>query len=986
MLVVVASYRQNVHAYPSGGGDYEVATTNLGPRVGLAVASALMVDYTLTVAVSVSAGVANLASAFPALQSHVTLIAVVIVAVIAVLNLRGVRESGTMFAVPTYVFIGVVVLMIVWGLSKVALGHPLQAESAHLHVPAQGSYSGFLLIWVLLRAFSSGCTALTGVEAISNGVPAFRPPKSKNAATTLALLGIIAVAMFAGVTALALISHVHVLPGHTEKTVIAQVGLAVFGAGSPLFYILSFVTALILVLAANTAFNGFPVLASILSRDGNLPRQLHNRGDRLAFSNGILLLSGFAILLIIVFQASPTRLIQLYIIGVFVSFVCSQTGMIRHWNGLLRTVTDQVARRQMMRKRVINTVGACFTAVVLVIVLVTKFASGAWIVVVAMPAIWLTMRGISRHYASVAVELTPPDTEVVTLPASNRAIVLVSKLHLPTLRAVAYARATQPSHIEAVTVCVDVAETDRLKAEWERADIPVPLTVVASPYRDITGPVVSYVSRLRRESPRDVVTVFIPEYVLGHWWEQVLHNQSALRLKARLLLLPGVIVASVPYQLRSAASLPANPQARGLGLPSEREPAGRRAASRRRQRQGDADRRGRVPHGRRCGRNAQGCHGAPARQQPGGAGRLVGRLGQCHAGLARPSRDSWHRARPPDGGQGPDRDDQGRQHDLQPGLRAQASRRGRYRFIASETVTDPWLCPQVARSRRVWLELPAQVGHVDAEIVTFGLVLGPPYLGEQLFLGDQFLAVPDQHFEQLPLGGGQPHVGAIALDALGGEVDGEILADDHRLIGCGRSTAHRYPKPGEQLPHAKRLRHVVVGAGVERGHLLALLTPGRQHDDGHRGPAAHAADHVGAIHVRQAKIEDQHVGPVPGDSRQARLTVGRGAHLVLVRGEVDPQRAQDRLLIVNDEHPGHEPGRWLTARTWLDGAVATGSRNRMVRPPPGVSTASITPPIAAMKPLATASPRPTPVPVLRSPSRSNGSKIRDLSSSGTPGP
>jgi amino acid transporter len=555
MLVVVTSYRQNVHAYPSGGGDYEVATTNLGPKVGLAVASALMVDYTLTVAVSVSAGVANLASAFPALNAHVAVIAVAIVAVIAVMNLRGVRESGTAFAVPTYVFIGTVCLMIVWGVTKLALGQRLQAESAHLHVPAAGSYTGLLLVFVLLKAFSSGCTALTGVEAISNGVPAFRPPKSKNAATTLALLGIIAVTMFAGVTALALISHVHVVAGRTERTVIAQVGRAVFGGSSPFFYLLQFVTALILVLAANTAFNGFPVLASILSRDGYLPRQLHNRGDRLAFSNGILLLSGFAVLLIVVFNASSTRLIQLYIIGVFVSFVCSQTGMIRHWNRNLRTTADPADRRRMKRIRVINSVGACFTAIVLVIVLTTKFMSGAWIVVVAMPAIWLTMRGIKRHYASVAVELTPPESEVVTLPASNRAIVLVSKVHLPTLRAVAYARATQPSHLEAVTVSVDAAETRRLQEDWERADIPVPLTVVASPYRDITGPVVAYVSRMRRNSPRDVVTVFIPEYVVGHWWEQVLHNQSALRLKARLLLLPGVIVASVPYQLSSAPRL-----------------------------------------------------------------------------------------------------------------------------------------------------------------------------------------------------------------------------------------------------------------------------------------------------------------------------------------------------------------------------------------------------------------------------------------------
>src|SRR6202167_2067898 len=561
MLVVVASYRQNVHAYPSGGGDYEVSSTNLGQRVGLAVASALMVDYTLTVAVSVSAGVANLASAFPSLNSHVTIIAVVVVAVIALMNLRGVRESGTVFAIPTYCFIGVVVLMIVWGLTRVGLGHHLRAASAGYQIPSAHTYTGLLLVFLLLRAFSSGCTALTGVEAISNGVPAFRKPKSKNAATTLALLGIIAVSMFAGITALALVSHVHVcatasscigLHGQTQRTVIAQVGRAVFGDTSPLFYVLQLATALILVLAANTAFNGFPVLASILSRDGFLPRQLRNRGDPLAYSNGILLLSGFAILLIVVFQASPTRLIQLYIIGVFVSFTCSQTGMIRHWNRLLRAVTDRATRRKVYRSRTINTIGACFTGVVLVIVLISKFASGAWIVVVAMPVIWLTKIGIHRHYDSVAAELVPPAEAPVTLPASNRAIVLVSKLHLPTLRALAYARGTRPSHLEAITVDVDEAETLRLKEEWERSEMPLPLTVIASPYREISRPVVEYVKRLRRESPRDIITLYIPEYVLGHWWEQLLHNQSALRLKARLLMQPGVVVASVPYQLKSA--------------------------------------------------------------------------------------------------------------------------------------------------------------------------------------------------------------------------------------------------------------------------------------------------------------------------------------------------------------------------------------------------------------------------------------------------
>ena len=482
MLVVVASYRQNVHAYPSGGGDYEVASTNLGQPVGLVVASALMVDYTLTVAVSVSAGRGEPGLRVPRAglprDAH-----------------RGGRRGDDRADQPARgAGVGHRVrdpdlLLHRRGGAADHLGpHPAGARSSpagreRLATTSSrpASTPGSLLVFLLLRAFSSGCTALTGVEAISNGVPAFRKPKSKNAATTLALLGAIAVSMFAGVTALALVSHVHIcqtaadcgLPaGAAQQTVIAQVGRAVFGDGSPLFYFLQLVTALILVLAANTAFNGFPVLASILARDGFMPRQLRNRGDRLAFSNGILLLSGFAILLIVVFQASPTRLIQLYIIGVFVSFVCSQTGMIRHWNRLLKTTTDRATPAAHDPVQDINTIGACFTGVVLVIVLISKFASGAWIVVVAMPVIWLTMRGIHQHYENVALELIPPADGPVTLPASNRAIVLVSKLHLPTLRALAYARATRPSQLEAITVNVDEAETARLKEEWDRGRHP----------------------------------------------------------------------------------------------------------------------------------------------------------------------------------------------------------------------------------------------------------------------------------------------------------------------------------------------------------------------------------------------------------------------------------------------------------------------------------------------------------------------------------
>ena len=569
MLTVVTSYRQNVHAYPSGGGDYEVATVNLGPAAGLTVASALLVDYVLTVAVSVSSGVDNLASAVPFFGEHRVPLALAIVTALALVNLRGVRESGTAFAIPTYTFMVAVLGTIGWGfVQRWVLGEELRAPTADYALVEHGSTLGALgTAFLLLRAFSSGCAALTGVEAISNGVPAFRPPRSRNAATTLLMMGLIAVTMLSGIVTLANLSGVKLAedpaeqvliggvpagPDYEQKTVITQVASAVFGEGSVGVVFLAAVTALILFLAANTAFNGFPVLGSILAQDRYLPRQLHTRGDRLAYSNGIVVLAGFAGLLIWVFQADVGALIPLYTVGVFVSFTLSQTGMVRHWTRHLRTETDPRARRRMQRSRVINAVGLTFTGIVLVIVLVTKFLAGAYIVVIAMPVLFLLMRGIRGHYDRVARELAAGD-EDVTLPARNHAIVLVSQLHKPTLRAIAYARATRPSQLEAVTVAVDPDETQALAEEWERRGLPVPLRELDSPYREITAPIVDYVKSVRRASPRDVVTVFIPEYVVGHWWEQLLHNQSALRLKGRLLFTPGVMVTNVPWQLRSSA-------------------------------------------------------------------------------------------------------------------------------------------------------------------------------------------------------------------------------------------------------------------------------------------------------------------------------------------------------------------------------------------------------------------------------------------------
>jgi amino acid transporter len=566
MIAVVASYRQNVHAYPSGGGDYEVASVNHGERWGLVVASALLVDYVLTVSVSISSAAANIGSVVPFVADHKVAFSVGAIVILTAVNLRGIRESGTAFAIPTYAFVVGILVMILWGaIRHFVLGNDLRAESAGFDLVGEGGQlAGFGLVFLVMRAFSSGSAALTGVEAISNGVPAFQKPKSRNAATTLLLMGLLAIVMFLGLIMLSRVTGAKMAEdparqligaptGYDQKTLVAQLANAVFGSFSPAIFYVIFFTGLILVLAANTAFNGFPVLGSILAQHRFLPRQLHTRGDRLAFSNGIIFLAGFAVLLVIAFNAEVTRLIQLYIVGVFVSFVLSQSGMIRHWNRLLRTETDQAKRRRMRRSQMINSFGLIMTSAVLVIVLITKFTKGAWIAIAAMAAIYALMTGIRRHYDRVARELNEAEAAgPAVLPGRNHAIVLVSKLHLPTKRALAYAKATRPDVLEAVTVNVDDADTRTLVAEWDQQGFSVPLKVVESPYREITKPVLDYVKRVRTDNPRDVVTVFIPEYVVGHWWEQLLHNQSALRLKGRLLFQPGVMVTSVPWQLASS--------------------------------------------------------------------------------------------------------------------------------------------------------------------------------------------------------------------------------------------------------------------------------------------------------------------------------------------------------------------------------------------------------------------------------------------------
>ena len=569
LAVVVMSYRQTVRAYPSGGGDYEVVTKNLGRNWGLFVASALLVDYILTVAVSISSGAAYITTALPALHGHKLIIAVSLVVLLALVNLRGTKDAGGAFAIPTYIYICSILLMILVGLIEFFTGTLGQAPTAQYELTATPDHAEGLIglggVFLLMRAFSSGCAALTGVEAISNGVPMFKRPKSKNAATTLAILGAIAVTMMLSILLLARATGVKIVENPAlqltlngaavdAKTyiqpVIGQLAAAVFGNGSILFLLITAVTGLILVLAANTAFNGFPTLASVLSRDSFLPRQLYKRGDRLSYSNGILVLALAAIILIVAFEAETTRLIELYVVGVFISFTLSQFGMIRHWNRQLRTRQNGSERGRVLRSRAVNVIGFMMTSLVLLIVLMTKFTHGAWITLIMIALTFLVQLGIRRHYDTVRKQLHVEDwSEKRALPTRVRALVLVSSLSKASMRAIAAARSSHPSALELVSVVADEEEERRIREEWEQSAVPLPLTLLSSPYRDLTHVVLQYIRGLRHQSPREMLVVYMPRVLVRHWWENAMHNQMQERLRHALLTVPGAILTIVPWKL-----------------------------------------------------------------------------------------------------------------------------------------------------------------------------------------------------------------------------------------------------------------------------------------------------------------------------------------------------------------------------------------------------------------------------------------------------
>ena len=576
LIIVAISYRQTIFAYPSGGGAYIVAKDNLGTTPGLIAAAALLVDYVLTVSVSISAGVAAITSAAQGtslawISDHKVFLCLILIAFIAIANLRGVRESGALFAGPTYSFVISFVFMVGYGIVHY-LVHPTAVPAPEDLKLAEGYHLQPLTWFLLLGAFSNGCVALTGTEAISNGIPAFKQPESKNAATTLAWMAALLGTMFIGTSVMAYLYGVH--PRESE-TVISQFARIIFtGPMAWFYYVVQATTALILVLAANTSFADFPRLASLLARDRFLPRQFATRGDKLVFSNGIIILAMFACVLVIGFGGDTSRLIPLYAVGVFLSFTLSQTGMVLHWlragrakslvevgtqgNGSQANmpVTGQLAApvhlkesRHWKKSILINGLGAIATSIVLVVLIVTKFLHGAWIVVVLIPLLVALFRKIHRHYLDIAAQLTTEGLQKLR-PVEHEVIVPISGIHRGVLQAFEYAKTISNGHITALYINVDEESTQKLRAKWTGFVEGVELVVIASPYRSLVAPMIRYIDRRLQLHPHQLVTVVLPEFVPAKWWHHLLHNQTSLMLKGALLFKPNVIVISVPYHLK----------------------------------------------------------------------------------------------------------------------------------------------------------------------------------------------------------------------------------------------------------------------------------------------------------------------------------------------------------------------------------------------------------------------------------------------------
>ncbi len=544
LLIVGISYRQTIKAYPRGGGSYIVAKDNLGDLPALVAGAALLFGYVVTVAVSIAAGVAALGSAVPALRDYRIVLGLGFILLVSVLNLRGIRESGSIFAVPTYLFLVGVLIMIAIGVARAA-GNGFVPVAPVLPPGEIEAATQTVSILLILTAFSRGCAALTGVEAISDGVPAFQPPEWKNARTTLTwMIGILAVT-FAGITFLAnQFGIVPLNPEHTEgyETVVSQIARAIFGGGTPAYYYIQFATLAILILAANTAYSDFPRLAYFLARDRYLPKQFTFRGDRLAYSTGIITLGVLASLMLAGFNGETSRMIPLYAVGVFTAFTLSQGGMVVRWLRL-----KEPGWRIGLA---INIVGVTTTGLVAVVVGFTNFTKGAWIVFILIPLLILMFRAIHRHYERAAGELAA-QTPLRSDEIEHTVIVPIAAVNRVARQTLAYARSIS-DNVTAIHITDDEAEIEQMRENWEALCSDIPLVIIESPYRSLVGPLLSYLDEIDRQRPGDTLTVVMPEFIARHWWEHVLHNQSALRIKAALLFRPGTVVTSVPYHLERA--------------------------------------------------------------------------------------------------------------------------------------------------------------------------------------------------------------------------------------------------------------------------------------------------------------------------------------------------------------------------------------------------------------------------------------------------
>ena len=544
LAIVALSYQQTVHAYPSGGGSYIVSRENLGLTPGLIAAASLMIDYVMTVAVSTAAGVAAVYSAVPSLYNYRVYICIGVILLVALANLRGVRESGTLFAVPTYLFVLLCGGLVVVGIVRWALGDlpPILHDA-----PIKATQD--LTIFLILRAFAGGCSAMTGTEAISNAVPAFKPPESRNAGMTLGIMAGVLAFLLIGVTALSQILHVYPTVNGSD-TVLSQVGRSVYGHGTILYFALQIATMAILFLGANTSYAGFPRLSSVLARDGLMPRQFMNRGDRLVFSNGIIGLTVAAIAVVLIFKGQTHSMIPLYAVGVFMSFTLSQSGMVIHWFRLKNT--------GWQRRAAMNGFGATLTAVVSVVIVIVKFTHGAYLVVAAVPLLVGIFYVVRRHYDRVAAVLEPQNNmeleelgQIATSRPRTTVVLFVAQVNSLTARSLSLARALAPDDVHAVTISSDPERLQRLHETWERMHVDLPLEVVDSPFREFIKPAVAYVRSLK-PGPDHTVTVVIPEFVVEHWWEAFLHNQDALRLKGALYVVPWVVVINIPLHISAA--------------------------------------------------------------------------------------------------------------------------------------------------------------------------------------------------------------------------------------------------------------------------------------------------------------------------------------------------------------------------------------------------------------------------------------------------